>query len=274
MTPRNKGLILVFDLDQTLIDTESVFLIKKSSVKHLSKAEFDAEVQLRKDMLANPDVSDDFIQGYLNARIIEEVLIPASKLRGNGVDGIFLLTNNGSHIYVEAVCRYLVNRLGNTDGNKYFFDYVMTRNDPSKGSEPFGKSLSNIKYMLNHECPFSKRRRAPVEFIDDYDLAQRLFFFDDQEYTLHKELFQNIGLGSNRRLGLTLPNFSSHYIKIQGVLGDGFFKFTGGPEDDQTQYAPIKRELAKIPPDFQGGSRKRHRHKRGRRTKYIRRRKN
>jgi hypothetical protein len=268
MARRDKGLILVFDLDQTLIDTKDVFLVKKNGNE-------DAELKLRRDMIENPYVSDDFIEGSVNARLIEEVLIPASKLRGNGVDGIFLLTNNGSVPYVESVCRYLANTIGNTDGNRYFFDYIMTRNDPSKRADPFSKNVSNIKHMLRHDCPFSKRHRRPVITIDDYDLAQRLFFFDDQEHVIHNELFKNIGLGSNRRLGLALPNFSSHYIKIQGVMGDGFFKMTGGPEDDQTQYGPIKRELAKISaPEVQGGSRKRSRRHKKRLTKYIRRRKN
>ena len=255
MDRRNKGLILVFDLDQTLMDTETLFR-RKEPPSHLK----DIAVRSLMERIDTPAVSDRVIGKHINRRLIGEVLAPASELRGRGVDGIFLLTNNNSNFYVEAVGRYLANTLKNTDGNDYFFDYIMTRNDPSKGADSLSKNLSNIKHMLHARCPFSRRIREPVEFIDDLDLAERLFFFDDQIYPLHKEIFQNIGLGSNRKLGLEgLPDLSDHYIHMQGTI-----------QHDTTDYRVVKAALDYIaaPPGFEGGSkrsrRRRHKTRRGR----------
>lgn len=254
MDRRNRGLILVFDLDQTLIDTQSLLRPKKAPSEFKGLV-----VQSLMERINTPGVSDRLIDKHINHRLIEEVLAPASALRGRGVDGIFLLTNNDSNFYVNAVCRYLVNNLRNTDGNDCFFDYIMTRNDPSRGADRLSKNLSNIKYMLNGVCPFSNRRRKPVEFIDDLDLAERLFFFDDQMYPLYDEIFQNIGLGSNRKLGLDLPNFSDHYILMRGTI-----------QHDTTDYSVVKEALARIagPPGFEGGSkRSRRRSNKRRRTR-------
>jgi hypothetical protein len=248
MAPRRGGLILVFDLDQTLIDT-ATFRHEKGRISNIGK--------------------------YMNIRLIEEVLKPASKLRGNGVDGIFLFTNNTADAYIEGVCKYLATTIRNTDGNAFFFDYVMTPNDSYKGAEdPYTKSISKIEHILRHKCPYSHRERDPVTFKDYSDLAERLFFFDDQEHPNIREFFQGVGSGAN------IPNFSNHYMQIQGrKVGDGFVKGAEEAEDDRTDYEPIKRELAKIGPSEapQGGSRKRHKRERKRErrlTKHARRRKN
>jgi len=248
MAPRREGLILVFDLDQTLIDT-STFRHEKGRISNIGK--------------------------YVNLRIIEEVLKPASKLRGNGVDGIFLFTNNTRDVYIKGVCEYLARTIKNTDGNAFFFDYIMTPNDSYNGAEdPYTKSISKIEHILRHKCPYSQRERDPVTFKDYSDLAERLFFFDDQEHPNIIEFFQGVELGAN------IPNFSNHYIQIQGrKVGDGFVKGAEEAEDDRTDYEPIKRELAKIEHSEapQGGSRKRcgRQRKRERRlTKHARRRKN
>jgi hypothetical protein len=258
MEHRNKGLILVFDLDQTLIDTEKLFR-RKDPPSEFNGVIFESLME----RIDTPHRSDNVIHKQINHRLIEEVLAPASELRGRGVDGIFLLTNNNSNVYVKAVGRYLANKLGNTDGNEYFFDYIMTRNDPSRGANPLSKNLSNIKHMLRTRCPFSHKIREPVEIIDDLDLAERLFFFDDQIYPLYKEIFQNIGLGSNRKLGLDLPNFSDHYIHMRGTI-----------QHDTTDYSIVKEALARIapPPGFKGGSKRsrgqlRHKTHRGRSKK-------
>lgn len=260
MAPRGSGLILVFDLDQTLIDTDKAF-------SHSLDAE-NANFKRRTAIMNNPSLSDEFLKDFVNHRLIDEVLIPASRLRGNGVDGIFLLTNNASDVYVKAVCRYLVNTVNNTDGNEYFFDYVMTRNDAEKkkGGDAFSKNLSYIKHMLQNECPFSKRKREPVIYIDDADLTKRLFFFDDQIYDLLEELS---------------PTFSNHYIQIKGSVegSKGFHTYTGKPEDDQTDYSLINQKISALQspesaPSLKGGSRKRRRHYKKRLTKHVRRRKN
>jgi hypothetical protein len=251
MAPRREGFILVFDLDQTLIDTHKVFSGESDENKNF---------RYRTMILNNPSLSYHFLDEYVNHRLITEILKPAAKLRGNGVDGIFLLTNNNSDDYVKAVCRYLANKVGNTDGNTFFFDYVMTRNDPAKERDPLGKNLSFIKHMLKHECPFSKRKREPIAYTDDADLTERLFFFDDQIYDLFEEFPDGL---------------SNHYIQIKGSVkgAKGFHKNTGGPEDDRTRYGLNLQAREAV--GFQGGSRKRRRAQyKGRLTKHIRRRKN
>lgn len=133
------GLILVFDLDQTLVNTNG--LTKKT-------------------------VNDLNIKSFLNIRLINEVLKPALNLRNKGVDAIFLLSNNSSKDYVSNVIQALETMLNVTN----LFNYSMIRTDPSRpNNENPPKSLKDIKYMMDY---------AGIKYTDD-DLASRVYFFDD-----------------------------------------------------------------------------------------------
>ena len=144
------GIILVFDLDQTLIDSN--VLIRQENIW-------------------------DRIGANLNMRLINEVLKPALELRvDKKVDAIFLLSNNSSIDYVLNVIRYLSLILGVDE----LFDYSMIRTHPSrpKNDNP-PKRMTDIKYMMNNAV-------IPIPYTDD--LASRVYFFDDKtDHAIRKE---------------------------------------------------------------------------------------
>ena len=141
------GLILVFDLDQTLIDSTNL-LQRVNEGKKLW----------------------NLIESHLNMRIIDTILRPALQLRGGkGVDAIFLLSNNNSSDYVINIIHYLSLKLGVDD----IFDYVMIRNHPSRErtlNPP--KRLVDVEFMVNNMI-------TPISYSDKYSLARRVYFFDD-----------------------------------------------------------------------------------------------
>ena len=227
------GLILVFDLDQTLVDSNGLFPVLNSE-KDISK--------------------------YMNKQIIDEVLRPAVKLKGIGVDAIFLLSNNASTEYVVKIITYL-----NSELNSYIFDNIMLRNNPSRPrSLNPPKRLEDVKKLLLNSM-------HPLPFTDDYSLARRTYFFDDNTKHLIREEFIKLG-------------FSDHYIEIQGPdvdeAGNNRGFISGKP--DFSDYRGIKRALKSISnapledppllklPNSKVGGRK----TRSKRRKTIRRRKN
>ena len=174
----SNGLILVFDLDETITSTGEPL--------------------------------------YLNTYILN-ILTKASKLRGKRVDAICLLTNNSDRDYVAFIDSQLLQRTGSIgkytgdDGmptdQEYFFDYIMTREHFLRCNET--KSLKDIKrfaFML--ELPY----------VDDNDLKNRTFFFDDQPHILQKELDPG------------------HYV----LITPGFT----GREEDLTDYSSILAALS------------------------------
>jgi hypothetical protein len=191
------GLILVFDLDQTLIDSTDMLQLLNEELKK-PNSELDA---------------DRIITGKINMTLINTVLIPAVKLRdtGRGVDAIFMLTNNSDRDYIGLICLYLsrlvqsVGRFSNVKngpmGNSQYpsintvFDYVMVRQHPSREqvyNPP--KSLSDVEYMMK-ALNLPDRGRA--------DVAKRTFFFDDNEnHTIRRQL--------------DIYGYPGHYILIRG----------------------------------------------------------
>jgi len=149
------GLVLVFDLDQTLIDSNG--FSKEHSTENIWNR----------------------IAKYINMRIINEVFKPAIKLRAEKkVDAIFLLSNNASKDYVIHVINYLSLRLGVDEP----FDYVMIRQHSSRPqvvNPP--KRLEDVKFMMDNAV-------VPIPYSDD-TLASRVYFFDDNTaHEIRKEL--------------------------------------------------------------------------------------
>lgn len=191
------GLILVFDLDQTLIDSTNLLQRKKEG-----------------ESIWN------FIEGYLNMRIIDEVLKPALKLRdtNSGVDAIFLLSNNNSSDYIINIIRYLSLKLG-VDA---IFDYVMIRNHPSRErSLNPPKRLADVEFMVNNMI-------LPFSYSDKYSLARRIYIFDDN---------------TRHQIRGEIP--PDHYIEIQGPDLDaaGINKGFIAGKPDLSDYGTIEYEL-------------------------------
>jgi hypothetical protein len=144
------GLILVFDLDQTLAHTT------------------------------------DLVYFNLNiARILNYIV--KKTLRGSVIDGIFLLTNNDNKDYVKLIDENLKINLKSTGAfrggegypaDKYFFDYIMdythSRRNPDKS-----KSYADIKFMVDS---------LGIRYTDDTELLSRTYFFDDLAHILKDQM--------------------------------------------------------------------------------------
>jgi hypothetical protein len=181
------GLVLVFDLDNTLIDTMDMETMKGD---------------------------DQIIRDALNKKIINLVLNPAEIFRSEypgSVDAILLLTNNNDSEYVSRVCKVIAemiqyrgsnfrsirNAENSSISNNYplFFDYIMMRQNKHR-NKPLEKNIGLVKTMLT------------ALKINTDNLKERTFFFDDQEHPVMRSELAD-----------------GHYIKIIGPVRDaGFLK--------------------------------------------------
>ena len=212
------GLILVFDLDQTIIDSQKYFYQRPETYESIN--------ELKNEILTG---------GYLNLTIIG-ILKRASKLRDEDVanpkdkkvTAIFLLTNNSDPIYVAAVdsaIHELCNSTGKyyTDANidpdaafmpkkPYFFDSIMMRGHSKRvGSDP-SKSLNDVYVMLR----YLEIKKRPV--------LDSIYFFDDIYHEMDRQL-NSFG-------------FPDHSIKISPPFDR--------KEKDLTNYKPVLDRLSKL----------------------------
>ena len=175
------GLVLVFDLDQTIIDSSDPYLFNRPNTP-------EGITELKKR--AN---------GLLNFRLVNDVIKRAARLRGTDkITGIFLLTNNSSKIMVSAVDSVLRDTVARenpegsigkykTSANKdpdtqgmpnqpYFFDSILMREHSGRtpGSEVNNpvKNLEDVKRMLGF---------IGVKMSDE-EIRKNTFFFDDMDH--------------------------------------------------------------------------------------------
>ena len=179
--PEDNRLILVFDIDATLVDTDGITTIPT--------------LKATRDYLALP--------GIMNQRILDEVIVPAAKLRSEGkIAAILVLSNNGMPAYIAGVCDYIAKYVENEIGPQklgrfrnarrsnnatveripeYFFDYIMTRDTDGRvgGGNPL-KRLEDVANMLRFLG------------LSTYDLKSRTFMFDDlRGHQIQSELGRN-----------------------------------------------------------------------------------
>jgi hypothetical protein len=232
------GIILVFDLDHTLIDSSYVGfpITVEGAVRRL-----------------------DTYKGMVNQTLIEKIMFPAAILRESyKVSAILMLTNNSSSDYVAGVCRYIyrdikyrfkkagipistitkgkydetearrTHRLPKKgqdvtelDDNNYFFDFIMTRlsDDRSGNPENPDKRLEDVAIMLRKLGKSTQ------------NLDSRVFMFDDiADHVISKEL-----------------NPPSNYIRIKSrdaTTGAGV-PFRMGLEEI-TDYSPVQKAFAEL----------------------------
>ena len=206
------GLILVFDLDQTIVNTEAPGIFPGPEYPMNDEYKTKLKEQI------NPNVLD--------------ILLRAAKLRRIGVDAIFLLTNNSSSNYVANINALLLELSNNSigdykkrkspfitediPGTNFFFDYIMTANHPSRSG--LSKSSSDIEYMMSYMGMS----------MSIGDLFSRLYFFDDSpDHQIRKDL-KNYSQGK----------YFNHYIIINPPFSTEY--------DDLTEYGPIDEALKKI----------------------------
>ena len=147
------GIILVFDLDQTVIDSIS----------------------------ASHSIEGPITQ-FFNPKIID-ILRKSLCYRGKGVDAILLLTNNSSEEYVRK-CDIALSKLLNYKSPYWnpesfsFFDNYMIRYDRRRtingnNDSWISKKLYDVRIMLDDPI---KIKNTSYE-----DIARRTYFFDDLE---------------------------------------------------------------------------------------------
>lgn len=211
------GLVLVFDLDQTLIDTNSFIKPKSiSSALFMRRPAGENSSQGTSVQKADPEqeAKPKGIAAYLNTTLIDTVLRPAVQLRNTnrGVDCIFLLSNNSNEPYIEDVIRELNKYLGLPEGKSVFNSYMSRYDSYREGADPQNpeKRLKDVKNMLGEVLTNT------FEHYSTENLAERTYFFDDlATHTIRKEIA------------------ADHYFVIEG--GDGFT--VGKP--DSTDYSAI-----------------------------------
>jgi hypothetical protein len=185
----SNGLILVFDLDETITNT----------------------VQPLK----------------MNDNVFN-ILKTAAGLRYAGVDAIFLLTNNADRDYVASIDDVLLNSInsvglyGGDDGmplKEYFFDYIMTRNHPARRNGR--KSMTDVMYMCN------KIGMEDANMRNFESIMSRTYFFDDQEHDLSIQLKVSFNSKYNDHSIRITPPFTgrgeidnTNYEPILNVLAD------------------------------------------------------
>ena len=206
------GLVLVFDMDQTIIDSDPFF---KSNPLEYSK-----------------------IPDYLNMNVVN-ILLRAAKLRPTKVMAIFLLTNNSDKQFVAAVdsalyklsmgSRGKYNTVESADSNsskmphkEYFFDDIFMIDHPKRKQASIGvssgvKDLHTVLEMMH-----------TINSDEHPNIIKNLFFFDDMSnHKLHDEFIEYSG-----------GKYKNHYITIHPPYQKG--------KIDKTNYRPILKALQKL----------------------------
>ena len=211
------GLILVFDMDQTILDSSDRYLFERPATP-------EAHVILKEK-----------IRQALNWNVVN-IIKRAAKLRPDKVSAICLLTNNSSTILVSAVDEVLYEESGSKGKYKtytgnandrtmpdkpYFFDSIMMRQHSSRpktidNNPP--KRLMDIVNMMK----FLDVKDAGIETMRD------IYFFDD--------------IGSHALRGefnfMSSGKYKDHYIQITPPYR--------ADTDDTTDYNPILHALANL----------------------------
>ena len=229
------GIVLVFDLDQTLVDSSNI--------------NFPFDVIKTLELLSsNPSL--------VNQRLMNTIMFTAAVLRESYyVSAILMLTNNSSAEYIAGVCKYIYKEIkqkfkklnipittitkgmyGNTQAESegidvtklpekdYFFDYIMTRlsKKRSGNSTNPSKSLKDIKNMLNNLGKSTE------------NLESRVFMFDDKtDHIISKELNPIINYivvkSKDKTTGENIPfhanlEETTDYNPIKGIFSGLFYK--------------------------------------------------
>lgn len=208
------GLVLVFDMDQTILDSSDPYLFQKPSTP-------EAHVILKQK-----------IKDGLNWNVVN-LIKRAAKLRPSGnVTAICLLTNNSSTILVSAVDEVLYEETGSKGKYKaypgnandktmpdkpYFFDSIMMRQHSSRPKtvdDNPPKRLEDITKMM--------------DFMGIKADLDTIYFFDDIGSHVLRGEFNTLSDGK----------YTDHYIQITPP----YHKSTL----DRTNYAPILHALSNL----------------------------
>ena len=172
MNDSNNGLILVFDLDQTLVATN------KHIRQHFTrKRGFYRESWMPKK---KPE---------LNPELVEVLRIALEKKKSGEVYAIFLLTNNSDSIFLRNVVRTLEKKLL----TKYLFDSMLTAEVNEPRDTPRGKPLNFSSKSIRDIYRLLDRMEKTTDAEKRYEkeeLLKRVVFFDDNpDHVIRREMF-------------------------------------------------------------------------------------
>lgn len=204
-------IVLVFDMDQTLIDTNK-----------------DSGIAMK---------DNTKIPSLLNTRLLKEVISPAVRLRNQGRNiAILVLTNNEDNAYIKAVMSEINNRISDLhirsnlqvrdnikNFNQYLnemtrpvFDVYMSRNTLGRVGKGPDKRLKDVESML---------QTAGIPY-DIKQLVSTTYMFDDR---------------SDHVISSEIP--PENYFYIVSKKGEEGFTVDGG---DGTNYSKIKGVLESL----------------------------
>jgi hypothetical protein len=166
---QSNGIILVWDLDQTLVGTFQ----KRAKNENL-------EYYLNKLIELNENAMNIFKQA-------------ANQREKGNVLAIFLLTNNSDTEFIERVKRNIEKQYSIKDP----FNYILDASDPSK--RDYETSASNMIFNMSEISPNSalksindvRKMMREISYnlddISDEELGKRVYFFDDNEHILSSQ---------------------------------------------------------------------------------------
>lgn len=210
------GLVLVFDMDQTILDSSDPYLFERPNTP-------EAHVILKEK-----------IRQGLNWNVVN-IIKRAAKLRPDKVSAICLLTNNSSTILVSAVDEVLYEETGSKGKYKtyrgnandrtmpdkpYFFDSIMMRQHSSRPKTIDNNPPKRLLDVLNM-LEFIGIKAGP-------DSIKDVFFFDDIGTHALRPEFNFMSDGK----------YKDHYIQITPPYRTDII--------DKTDYNPILHTLANL----------------------------
>lgn len=204
------GLILVFDMDQTILDSSDPYLFERPNT-----------VEGRRLLKIK-------IKESLNWNVVN-ILSRASYLRPDKVSAICLLTNNSSTILVNAVDEVLREIIGLpgrfktniNPGKEYFFDYIMMRQHPSRPVTVDNNPPKRLIDIINM-TKYLKMEGSAMDFMKD------TYFFDDIPTHVLRSEFNFMYDGK----------YKDHYITITPPFKKDL--------PDKTNYDPVLLALSKL----------------------------
>lgn len=212
MGESKKGLILVFDLDQTLVATN------KHIRQHFTrKRGFYRESWLPKK---KPE---------LNPELVEILRIALEKKKSGDVYAIFLLTNNSDPVFLRNVVRTLEKKLQ----TKHLFDSMLTAEENEPRDTPKGKPLNYSSKSIRDIYRLLDRMEKTTDAEQRYEkeeLLKRVVFFDDNpDHVIRREMFiagvpkQYITI-SPPFMGISETNYGKVFQLLQRTF-PSFFSF-------------------------------------------------
>jgi len=207
------GIILVFDLDQTIVDTKIILRTNNNNNAIFFPQTPEVLERLKQE-----------IEAALNPTILN-ILKQASLQRYSLVDAILLLTNNSSERYVAAVdsvlsslCgnygKYQTNNINSENENarempkqRYFFDEIMMRNHRTRLN---GVNKRTAK-IYGFESDLTKRLKDVQKMMEYLDVEykgysskyykENTYFFDDNPHVIDSEIDNSIRITPPFRVG-------------------------------------------------------------------------